>query len=81
MNRFRPDPAVWSGNVTHDGLPNVASTFGNKIIPAWTWDRPAEAAHAALGAGASAILVSNHGAGRRPRHRVAEPGHGDEGVT
>jgi len=79
MNRFRPDPAVWSGNVTHDGLPNVASTFGNKIIPAWTWDRlaeaaarqrlpwiakgilTAEAAHAALGAGASAILVSNHG--------------------
>jgi isopentenyl diphosphate isomerase/L-lactate dehydrogenase-like FMN-dependent dehydrogenase len=25
MNRFHPDPAVWSGNVTHDGLPNVAS--------------------------------------------------------
>jgi isopentenyl diphosphate isomerase/L-lactate dehydrogenase-like FMN-dependent dehydrogenase len=79
MNRFHPDPAVWSGNVTHDGLPNVASTFGNKIIPAWTWDQlaeaaarqhlpwiakgilTAEAASAAMAAGASAILVSNHG--------------------
>jgi 4-hydroxymandelate oxidase len=26
MNRFHPDPAVWSGNVTHDRVPNVAST-------------------------------------------------------
>lgn len=43
MNRFHPDPAVWSGNVTHDRMPNVASTFGNRIIPAWTWDRLAEA--------------------------------------
>ncbi len=77
--RFHPDPAVWSGNVTHDGAPNVASTFGNKVIPGWTWDQlaeataehalpwiakgilTAEAAEAALGAGASAILVSNHG--------------------
>ena len=79
MNRFSPDTAVWSGNVTQDGTPNVASTFGGGIIPAWTWDQLAEAtarqslpwiakgvltveaAHAAVGAGASAILVSNHG--------------------
>ena len=79
LNRFHPDPAVWSGNVTHDGTPNVASTFGNETIPAWTWDQlaeataraglpwiakgiqTAEAAAAALGAGASAILVSTHG--------------------
>jgi isopentenyl diphosphate isomerase/L-lactate dehydrogenase-like FMN-dependent dehydrogenase len=79
MNRFHPDPAVWSGNVTHDGRPNVASTFGGGIIPAWTWDQlaeatarqslpwiakgilTAEAAYGALNAGASAILVSNHG--------------------
>jgi isopentenyl diphosphate isomerase/L-lactate dehydrogenase-like FMN-dependent dehydrogenase len=79
MNRFHPDTAVWSGNVTHDGAPNVASTFGGGIIPAWTWDQlaeatarhdlpwiakgilTAEAARAALNAGASAILVSNHG--------------------
>jgi isopentenyl diphosphate isomerase/L-lactate dehydrogenase-like FMN-dependent dehydrogenase len=79
MARFRFDPAVWSGNVTHDGAPNVASTYGNKIIPDWTWDQlaqataraglpwiakgilTAEAAEAALSAGASAILVSNHG--------------------
>jgi 4-hydroxymandelate oxidase len=79
MIRFHPDPAVWSGNVTHDGTPNVASTFGNRIIPGWTWDQlaeataihgmpwiakgilTAEAADAALAAGASAVLVSNHG--------------------
>jgi 4-hydroxymandelate oxidase len=79
MNRFHPDPAVWSGNVTHDGEPNVASTFGGGVIPAWTWDQLAEAtagheipwiakgiltaesAVAAVNAGASAILVSNHG--------------------
>jgi isopentenyl diphosphate isomerase/L-lactate dehydrogenase-like FMN-dependent dehydrogenase len=79
MNRFHPDPAVWSGNVTHDGEPNVASTFGGGVIPAWTWDQLAEAtarpglpwiakgiltadsAVEAVNAGASAILVSNHG--------------------
>jgi isopentenyl diphosphate isomerase/L-lactate dehydrogenase-like FMN-dependent dehydrogenase len=79
MNRFHPDPAVWSGNVTHDGEPNVAETFGGGVIPAWTWDRLAEAAARpglpwiakgiltaesaveAVNAGASAILVSNHG--------------------
>jgi len=79
MNRFHPDPAVWSGNVTHDGEPNVAETFGGGVIPAWTWDQLAEAtarhqmpwiatgiltaesAIAAVDAGASAILVSNHG--------------------
>jgi len=79
MNRFHPDPAVWSGNVSHDGEPSVASTFGGGIIPGWTWDQLAEAtaAHglpwiakgiltaesavAAVNAGASAILVSNHG--------------------
>ena len=79
MNRFHPDPAVWSGNVTQDGEPNVAETFGGGVIPAWTWDQLAEAtagqglpwiakgiltaesAVAAVDAGASAILVSNHG--------------------
>lgn len=43
MNRFHPDPSVWAGNVTHDGTPNVAGTFGNRIIHAWTWDQLAEA--------------------------------------
>jgi isopentenyl diphosphate isomerase/L-lactate dehydrogenase-like FMN-dependent dehydrogenase len=79
MNRFSPDPAVWSGNVVHDGTPNVVETYGNRIVPSWTWDMLAEAtarqdlpwiakgiltqeaAEAALAAGASAILVSNHG--------------------
>jgi isopentenyl diphosphate isomerase/L-lactate dehydrogenase-like FMN-dependent dehydrogenase len=79
MNRFHPDPAVWSGNVTQDGEPNVAETFGGGVISAWTWDQLAEAtarhkmpwiakgiltaesAIAAVNAGASAILVSNHG--------------------
>jgi isopentenyl diphosphate isomerase/L-lactate dehydrogenase-like FMN-dependent dehydrogenase len=79
MNRFRPDPAVWSGNVAGDGTPNIVETYGNHIVPGWTWDRLAEAAarqdlpwiakgiltresaEAALDAGASAILVSNHG--------------------
>ena len=79
MQRFRFDPAVWGGNVTRDGAPNVASTYGARIVPAWTWDQLAEAtarhrlpwiakgilapevAEAAIGAGASAILVSNHG--------------------
>ncbi len=79
MNRFHPDPAVWRGNVTGDGLPNGASTFGNRVIPAWTWDQlaaatarhglpwiakgilTAEAARAAIDAGAAAIVVSNHG--------------------
>jgi isopentenyl diphosphate isomerase/L-lactate dehydrogenase-like FMN-dependent dehydrogenase len=79
MIRFHADPAVWSGNVTNDGQPNVASTFGGGVIPAWTWDQLAEAtarhqmpwiakgiltpesARQAVAAGASAILVSNHG--------------------
>jgi isopentenyl diphosphate isomerase/L-lactate dehydrogenase-like FMN-dependent dehydrogenase len=79
MARFSFDPAVWSGNVTSDGVPNIASTYGNRIIPDWTWDDlatatarhglpwiakgilTAESARAALTAGASAILVSNHG--------------------
>jgi isopentenyl diphosphate isomerase/L-lactate dehydrogenase-like FMN-dependent dehydrogenase len=79
MARFRPDPAIWSGNVVHDGSPNIASTFGARVVPPWTWDNLAEAtarhgmpwiakgiltteaAEAALTAGASAILVSNHG--------------------
>jgi len=79
MQRFSFDPAVWGGNVTQDGAPNVASTYGSKVVPAWTWDQLAEAtarhampwiakgiltpevAEAAIGAGASAILVSNHG--------------------
>ncbi len=77
--RFHPDPAVWSGNVTNDGTPNVASTYGSNLVPGWTWDQlaaaaapvglpwiakgilTAESARAALNAGASAILVSNHG--------------------
>ena len=79
MARFHPDPAIWGGNVLHDGSPNVASTYGARVVPAWTWDQLAEAtarhglpwiakgiltvdsAQAALNAGASAILVSNHG--------------------
>jgi len=79
MARFRPDPAIWFGNVIHDGSPNVAFTYGSGVVPVWTWDQLAEAtarhglpwiakgiltteaAEAALGAGASAILVSNHG--------------------
>jgi isopentenyl diphosphate isomerase/L-lactate dehydrogenase-like FMN-dependent dehydrogenase len=79
MNRFRPDPAVWSGNVVHDGTPNIVETYGGGIVPGWTWDQLAEAtarqdlpwiakgvltseaAEAAIGAGAAAILVSNHG--------------------
>jgi isopentenyl diphosphate isomerase/L-lactate dehydrogenase-like FMN-dependent dehydrogenase len=79
MNRFRPDPAVWSGNVVHDGTPNVSETYGSGIVQGWTWDQLAEAtarqdlpwiakgiltseaAEAAIGAGAAAILVSNHG--------------------
>jgi len=79
MARFQPDPAIWRGNVIDDGSPNIASTFGARIVPAWTWDRlaeatarhgmpwiakgilTAEAAEAALNAGASAVLVSNHG--------------------
>jgi isopentenyl diphosphate isomerase/L-lactate dehydrogenase-like FMN-dependent dehydrogenase len=77
--RFRFDPAVWAGNVPHDGSPSVAATYGAKVVPAWTWDQlaeatarhqlpwiakgilTAEAAEAAIGAGAAAILVSNHG--------------------
>ena len=77
--RLRLDPVIWSGNVTTDGAPNVASTFAARVAPPWTWDKlaeatarhglpwiakgilTAEAAEAALAAGASAILVSNHG--------------------
>jgi 4-hydroxymandelate oxidase len=79
MARFRPDPVIWSGNVLDDGSPNMASTYGARVVPPWTWDQlaeatarhgmpwiakgilTAEAAEAALTAGASAILVSNHG--------------------
>ena len=43
MARFGFDPGVWFGNVTDDGEPNVASTFGGGIIPDWTWDQLAEA--------------------------------------
>jgi 4-hydroxymandelate oxidase len=77
--RLHLDPAIWSGNVLHDGSPNIASTYGAQVVPMWTWDQlaaatarhgmpwiakgilTAEAAEAALNAGASAILVSNHG--------------------
>jgi len=82
INRFSPDPSVFSGNVAGDGTPSVAETYGLMVsaeTPAWDWDRLAEAtarhglpwiakgiltkeaAAAALTAGASAILVSNHG--------------------
>ncbi len=79
MARFRPDPAVWRGNVVGDGDGSVAASFGARIAQGWTWDQlaeatarqrlpwiakgvlTAEAAQAALAAGASAILVSNHG--------------------
>jgi len=79
MGRFHLDPVIWRGNVLDDGSPNIATTYGARIVPAWTWDELAaaaarigmpwiakgilttEAAEAALSAGASAILVSNHG--------------------
>lgn len=79
MARFHPDPVIWRGNVIDDGSPNIASTFGARVVPPWTWAQLAEAtarhgmpwiakgiltteaAEAALTAGASAILVSNHG--------------------
>jgi len=79
MGRFHLDPSIWRGNVLQDGSPNIASTYGNRIVPTWTWDELAaataragmpwiakgiltvEAAEAAMAAGASAILVSNHG--------------------
>ena len=79
MARLGLDPVIWSGNVLRDGSPNVASSYGEHIVPTWTWDQlaeatarhgmpwiakgilTAEAAAAALDAGASAILVSNHG--------------------
>ena len=79
MARFHPDPAVWGGNVLDDGSPNVASTYGARVVSVWTWEQLAEAtarhgmpwiakgiltpeaAEAALTAGASAVLVSNHG--------------------
>lgn len=108
MSRFQFDPVVWFGNVTDDGQPNVAQTFGGGVIPAWTWDDLAEAtarhglpwiakgiltpesAIAAVNAGASAILVSNHG-GRQvdpsrasldalPEIAAAVGGRGDGGV-
>jgi 4-hydroxymandelate oxidase len=77
--RFQFDPGVWYGNVLDEAEPNVASTYGGGVIPAWTWDQLAEAtarsglpwiakgiltpesAEQAVTAGASAILVSNHG--------------------
>jgi isopentenyl diphosphate isomerase/L-lactate dehydrogenase-like FMN-dependent dehydrogenase len=79
MARFHLDPAIWGGNILHDGSLNFASTYGARIVPAWTWDQlaeatarhgmpwiakgilTAEASEAALTAGASAVLVSNHG--------------------
>ena len=79
MARFHPDPVVWRGNVLDDGSPNVASTYGARVVSVWTWEQLAEAtarhgmpwiakgiltpeaAEAALSAGASAVLVSNHG--------------------
>ena len=82
VNRFRPDPYLWRGNMTDDGAPSATRMFRDGIsaqTPAWSWDQLAgaaarqdlpwiakgiltkEAAEAALNAGASAILVSNHG--------------------
>ena len=46
MNRFSPDWSVFSGNVPGDGSPSVAETFGQMVseeIPAWDWERLAEA--------------------------------------
>jgi len=45
-NRFNPDMSVFSGNVTGDGTPSVAGTFGplfTEQTPAWDWNRLAEA--------------------------------------
>jgi isopentenyl diphosphate isomerase/L-lactate dehydrogenase-like FMN-dependent dehydrogenase len=82
MNRYHPDRAIWSGNVTDDGAPSATSMFRDGVseqAPPWTWDQlaeaaarqdlpwiakgvlTAEAALAALDAGAAAIYVSNHG--------------------
>src|SRR5437667_401608 len=43
MNRFHPDRAVWSGNVAGDGTPNIVETYGNRIVPSWTWETLAAA--------------------------------------
>jgi isopentenyl diphosphate isomerase/L-lactate dehydrogenase-like FMN-dependent dehydrogenase len=48
MNRFAPDWSVFCGNVADDGTPSVAETFGEMVseqIPAWDWERLAEATH------------------------------------
>jgi isopentenyl diphosphate isomerase/L-lactate dehydrogenase-like FMN-dependent dehydrogenase len=81
-SRFHPDRRVWQGNMARDGTLSVTDMFRGGIsadMPAWDWDRLAEAtsrcelpwiakgiltaesAGAAIEAGASAILVSNHG--------------------
>jgi 4-hydroxymandelate oxidase len=81
-NRFTPELSAYSGNVTRDGTPSVARTYGPLFtdeMPAWDWARlaeatarhglpwiakgvlTAEAALAALDAGAAAVYVSNHG--------------------
>jgi isopentenyl diphosphate isomerase/L-lactate dehydrogenase-like FMN-dependent dehydrogenase len=46
VNRFSPDPSVFSGNVAGDGTPSVAETYGLMVTaetPAWSWGRLAEA--------------------------------------
>jgi 4-hydroxymandelate oxidase len=46
MNRFSPDIAMFSGNVTGDGTPSVAEYAGplfGEQFPPWNWERLAEA--------------------------------------
>jgi 4-hydroxymandelate oxidase len=45
-NRFTPELSAYSGNVTGDGTPSVAATYGPLFtdeMPAWDWARLAEA--------------------------------------
>ncbi len=75
MARFRFDPGVWFGNVTDDGEPNVASTFGGGIIPDWTWDQLAEAtARHGLPWIAKGILTPESADRSGQRGRVRDPG-------
>jgi isopentenyl diphosphate isomerase/L-lactate dehydrogenase-like FMN-dependent dehydrogenase len=43
MARLHLDPAIWAGNVTRDGSPDMTSAFGARAVPGWTWDHLAEA--------------------------------------
>ena len=70
MARFHPDPAIWGGNVLHDGSPNVASTYGARVVPTWTWDE-LEAATARHGMRwiAKGILTTEAAEAALPRAR------------